>query len=48
MPNQTKQMPGKVGAQQPNHDDSSMSFVDNARSHHAKILQPWLDSPKRP
>ncbi len=22
-------------------------FVDNARYHHAKILQPWLDSPKR-
>jgi transposase len=22
-------------------------FVDNARYHHAKILQPWLDSPER-
>jgi transposase len=22
-------------------------FIDNARYHHAKILQPWLDSPER-
>jgi transposase len=34
---------GKVGSQKSNHD----VFLDNARYHHAKILQPWLNNPER-
>ena len=42
----TKQMLEKL-----EHNNPTMTaihvFVDNARYHHAKILQPWLDSPDR-
>ena len=42
----TKQMLEKLERNNPTMTSIHV-FVDNARYHHAKILQPWLDSPDR-